>query len=182
MYYYILILCTLRRFVGRATRPAADPLVGLLGRSKNSRLVAAKTAMWGRMVSCGRFFNRPSWQKLPPLSSTIGQHVDPAHPCVRTQKRTFVSSRSRSQIDRPRIIFVSLQIQLRTGKRRLSEKVIETVLWLAREGFDSTRCFSRQASTPCTISSSTEWKWPFLISSCTSRSVSGLSCTVTPPP
>ena len=28
-------------FVGRAPRPAADPLVGLLGRSKNSGLVAA---------------------------------------------------------------------------------------------------------------------------------------------
>lgn len=37
------------------------------------------------------------------------------------------SKKNRSQIDRPWIVFLSLQIQFRTGKRRLSEKVVETL-------------------------------------------------------
>jgi len=59
-------------FVGRAPWPAADPLVGLLGRSKNSRLVAA-------VLPCGAGWNPAAdWQSafpsIPPHFAWMRRH------------------------------------------------------------------------------------------------------------
>jgi hypothetical protein len=115
--------------VGDGLRYGKQPRLKTTLRNRPAIVPVASAACRPAAAQSPDGFQRRSgrWRKEthPPRSSTSGQRVDPALRCVKIRRERWYRAKSQSQIDGPWIVLLPLQIQFRTGKRRLREKIVE---------------------------------------------------------